>query len=296
MKKLRLENTPIVYYIENSAGAFCNGVSGGICGEGGIGGNGSDVSKTEKNGSEREWIVFLHPAFVDHRIFNRQFEYFCGKYNLLAIDLLGHGESLDVKKWDDITKTSEWLFAIFEKHCIPSAHIVGVSLGAVLAQAFAARYENKVLSLALFGGYDINNFDEETAKKNGSKQFGMIIKGLVSIKWFAKANKKISAYTESGQEEFYKLNLGFKKKSFVCLKNLNLLTENSGKVNGRRFPTLIGCGEHDVDGAVKIVDEWAEREGLEKIIFKGAGHCVNLDCADEFNSALERFFESLRKR
>lgn len=265
MKKFLLENTPIVYYIDDVAGA------------------------------KRDWIVFLHPAFSDHRIFERQFKFFSGKYNLIAIDLLGHGESTNAKKGDDITKTSEWLYGIFEKQSIASAHIVGVSLGAVLAQDFAERYEDKILSLALFGGYDINNFDEKMAKKNSAKQFGMILKGFVSIKWFAKANKKISAYTEKGQEEFYKLNLGFQKKSFMYLSKLNLLVNKKTQPLARPYPMLIGCGEYDVDGAIKIVNEWAEREGLEKIIFAGAGHCVNLDRPEEFNTALENFLKTYEK-
>lgn len=264
MKKFLLENTPIVYYTDDVAG------------------------------EKKNWIVFLHPAFVDHRIFERQFAHFCGKYNLIAIDLLGHGESVNAKKGDDITKTSEWLRAIFEKHSIVSAHIVGVSLGAVFAQDFAERYENKVLSLALFGGYDINNFDEKMAKKNSSKQSGMILKGFVSIKWFAKANKEISAYTEKGQEEFYKLNLCFQKRSFIYLSKLNLLVNKKTPPLSRPYPMLIGCGEHDVDGAIKIVNEWAG-EGLEKIIFAGAGHCVNLDRPEEFNTALEKFYRKVRK-
>ena len=61
MENLYLENSPIAYYIDDS--------------------------------SNKEWLVFVHAAFVDHRMFEKQFEYFSGKYNLLAIDILEIGRA-----------------------------------------------------------------------------------------------------------------------------------------------------------------------------------------------------------
>ena len=66
MKFLHLANTPISYYIDDSA--------------------------------NNDWVVFIHAAFIDHRMFEKQFEYFSGKYNLLAVDIIGHGNSTKTKK------------------------------------------------------------------------------------------------------------------------------------------------------------------------------------------------------
>ena len=183
MKEFYLEQSPIAYYIDDSA--------------------------------KKEWIVFIHAAFVDHRMFEKQFEFFKGKYNLLAVDILGHGKSIKIKKGDSIENMSDWINQIFEKHNITKAHFVGVSLGAVFIQDFANKYESKVLSLTCFGGYDINDFDAEKQKGNSKQQMKMIFKAMFSVKWFAKANKKISAFTPNAQEEFYKMNIRFKKKSFM---------------------------------------------------------------------------------
>lgn len=191
MKKLCLENSPIVYFVNDTA--------------------------------NKEWVVFIHAAFVDHRMFNKQFNHFSTKYNLLAIDILGHGNSTKTKKGDSIEKMSYWINQIFEKHNITAAHFVGVSLGAVFIQDFANKYENKVLSLACFGGYNINNFDLKKQKSNTKEQIKMMIKAMFSIKWFAKANKKVAAFTKEAQEEVYNLNIQFKKKSFKHLAKLKNL-------------------------------------------------------------------------
>ena len=259
VKNCYLENSPIAYYIDDAA--------------------------------NKEWLVFIHAAFVDHRMFEKQFDYFSGKYNLLAIDILGHGNSIHTKKGDKIEKMSDWVNRIFQKHDTPAAHFVGVSLGSVFIQDFANKYENKVLSLACFGGYDINNFDIAKQKANSKSQMKMMMKALFSIKWFAEANKKISAYTSEAQTAFYDLNIRFKKSSLMYLARLqNLINKYPNKQ--RKYKLLVGCGEHDIPTEIEIVNEWAEYENCEKIIMKGAGHCVNMDVPQEFNIYLEKFLQN----
>lgn len=257
MQSLHLENSPICYYADDTA-----------------------------NGDR---IVFVHAAFADHRMFEKQFEYFAGKYNLLAIDILGHGNSIRARRGDTIEKTSYWLDKIFQKHSIDAAHLVGVSLGAVLAQDFAQKYPDKVLSLACFGGYDVNNFDANTQKGNTREQIKMMLKAMISVKWFAKSNKKISAHTEQAQEEFYKMNAQFRKSSFRFLAGVNKLV-NKHADTVQKYPLLVGCGEHDIPAEIEIVNEWAARAGCDKVILKGAGHCANMDAPEEFNRCLEIFW------
>ena len=258
MENLYLDNSPIAYYVDDTA--------------------------------NKEWLVFLHAAFVDHRMFERQFEYFSGKYNLLAIDILGHGNSLRAIKGDGVEKMSDWIDAIFQKHEISAAHFVGVSLGAVFIQDFANKYPDKVLSLACFGGYDINNFDIAKQKANSKGQMKMMLKALFSIKWFAKSNKKISAYTVDAQSEFYDLNIKFKKSSFRYLAGLQKLVNKYPKQQ-RPFRLLVGCGQYDIPMEIEIVNEWAARENCEKIILQDAGHCANMDAPNKFNSCLEEFLQ-----
>ena len=175
------------------------------------------------------------------------------------------------------------------KHDIPAAHFVGVSLGSVFIQDFANRYEEKVLSLACFGGYDINDFDIEKQKANSKGQMKMMLKAIFSIKWFAKANKNISAYTERAKDEFYALNIKFKKRSFMYLAKLNSLVNRFPRKK-RGYPLLIGCGEFDIPAESEIVAEWAAKENCGYVIIRGAGHCCNMDKPSEFNSALEKFW------
>ena len=251
---------------------------------------GSPVTYFVSRMGQAEWILFIHAAFVSHEMFRTQFEYFENKYNILAIDIIGHGQSVRTRKGDTIDKMSEWLSDILKTENIDKIHIAGVSLGAVLAQDFANRYPEAVRSLACFGGYDINNFDMNMQKKNGAKQMLMMLRAFVSIKWFAKANKKISAFSPQAQNDFYNMNVQFPKKSFLYLASLGSMV-NVFQTKQRTYPLLIGCGEFDIPGERKEVERWKSREPQAKVvIFENAGHCVNMDVPRKFNEVMEEFW------
>lgn len=257
MREYHLEGSPIVYYI-------------------------SGKEKTE-------WILFLHAAFVDHKMFQRQIDYFRDQYNILTLDIIGHGKSTKAQKGDRIDQMSAWINSILKTEKIQKLHIVGISLGAVLAQDFANQYPEAVQSLACFGGYDINNFDAKMQKENSASQMLLMLKAIFSIKWFAKSTQKISAYTPQAQKEFYEMNIQFPKKSFRYLASLSSMV-NTRQTTPRKYPLLIGCGEHDIPTELSAVEMWKKNEPECSVtIFKGAGHCVNMDTPDQFNSALEKF-------
>jgi len=258
MKQYKLENAPIVYYISGT--------------------------------KHSEWVLFLHAAFVNHTMFETQVAYFREKYNILTLDLIGHGNSTDIRMGDGIEKMSDWIFEILKNENIPKAHIVGISLGAVLAQDFANRFPEKVQSLACFGGYDINRFDTKLQKENRTAQTRMMLKAIFSVKWFAKSNQKISAHTKQAQEDFYKMNIRFPKKSFSVLATLGNLI-NAHPPTKRSYPLLIGCGQYDISAEHTAVKMWKKNEpNCQTVIFQGAGHCVNMDVPQQFNQTLESFW------
>lgn len=262
MQQFKLDYSPIVYYT------------------------------SRKDGSE--WVLFLHAAFVTHKMFQPQIKYFENKYNILTFDIIGHGNSTDTKKGDSLEKMSVWIYDIMNAEKIKKIHIVGISLGAVLAQDFANRYPEAVNSLACFGAYDINNFDKKMQKENGTSQIRMMLKAFVSIKWFAKANKKISAFSPQAQNDFYDMNIQFPKKSFLYLASLDHMV-NVFQTKSREYPLLIGCGKYDIPMELKAVEDWKSREPQLKVaIFENAGHCVNMDMPQKFNEVMEEFWENTK--
>lgn len=260
MKQYELDKSPIIYYIS-------------------------------KKGNQ-EWILFIHAAFINHNMFQAQIDYFRDKYNILTLDIIGHGKSTKARKGDSVANMSVWINEILKTEKIEKIHIVGISLGAILAQDFANQHPEAVQSLACFGGYDINNFDAKMQKENSVSQMLMMLKAIFSVKWFAKSNQKISAYTLQAQKDFYEMNIQFPKKSFMYLASLGSMV-NVQQSKPRKYPLLIGCGKYDIPMELSAVKMWKKNEPeCSMIIFEDAGHCVNMDAPNKFNAAMEEFWTS----
>jgi pimeloyl-ACP methyl ester carboxylesterase len=236
-----------------------------------------------------ESILFVHAAFADHTSFDEQIKFFAKDYQVITLDLIGHGKSIITQKGDSISKTTDYICKLLEIEAISKIHLVGISIGAVLIQDFANKFPDKVASLCCIGGYDINNFDPSSQKENSGEQIKMMLKAIISIKWFAKSNKLISAVTTEAQEKFYQMNIKFKKRSFIYLAELSKLV-NRSKTTNRNYPVMIGCGKYDTPMAIKVANIWHESEPESKmIVFENAGHLVNMDTPQEFNENLIKF-------
>jgi len=242
-----------------------------------------------KEKKSAESILFIHAAFADHSSFEEQIEFFAKDYQVITLDLIGHGKSMITDKGDNISKTADYLCKLLEIEAVNKIHLVGISIGAILIQDFANKFPEKVASLCCIGGYDINNFDPKLQKENSGEQVKMMLKAIISIKWFAKSNKLISAVTTDAQEKFYQMNIRFKKRSFMYLAELTKLV-NQFKTTNRIYPVMIGYGIYDNPIAIKVANMWHESEPKCKmIVFENAGHLVNMDSPHEFNENLIRF-------
>lgn len=217
--------------------------------------NGYDIHFHLSGPQNAPAIVFLHPAFSDHRAFNLQVDFFSKKYRVITLDLIGHGLSKTNKSKDKIDVSLEHILNIIQLEKIAKIHLVGVSLGALIAQHFALEYPNKVLSLTAVGGYDINKENKEVAKAQRSSNLGLIIRALFSMKAFRKKTAEITCQSEQGQALFYESSSHQERKSFLAMQRLeNIIKDRpSTTIN---YPLLIMVGEFDVPLAIKMAKEW----------------------------------------
>ncbi|MBA2176587.1 alpha/beta fold hydrolase [Halobacillus locisalis] len=81
--------------------------------------------------------------------FNQQIEYFNEKYEVVALDLPGHGTNGTQYENDYFQQTLEWLRDYIEEH--GAGFILGLSLGASLAIHTAIRFPSLVKGVVLTG-------------------------------------------------------------------------------------------------------------------------------------------------
>jgi pimeloyl-ACP methyl ester carboxylesterase len=122
-------------------------------------------------------IVFVHGAAQDHSAWALQSRYFAhhGR-SVLAIDLPGHGRS-DGAPLASVGAIADWLAAVLDALALPSAAMVGHSLGSLAVLEAAARHPERVERIALLAPsapMPVSDVLLDAAKRDDHAAFEMI--------------------------------------------------------------------------------------------------------------------------
>lgn len=94
--------------------------------------------------AEAVTLVFLPGLTLDHRLFEKQIEYFKDKYNLLVWDAPTHAASWPFNFDFTLFDNAKWLNEILDQEKITRPVVVGQSIGGATGQIFAQTYSEKV--------------------------------------------------------------------------------------------------------------------------------------------------------
>ena len=241
---------------------------------------------------ENDLIIFLHPAFADHRAFDQQIDFFTRNYRVITMDMPGHGLTQSGKA--KIDHTIHHIHLILEGEGCQKAHFVGVSMGSLIAQYFALHYPEKVQSMTVLGGYDISADNKELNKAQRTENIKWIFKALLSMNSFRWYVAKVSVIKSEEQARIYEMAKMFTRKSFLAMSGLgNVVKHREGVV--QNYPLLILSGDKDIELSIRMSKKWHhENPSSEFYMIENAGHCANMDDADEFNRVVGEFIQNNR--
>lgn len=105
-------------------------------------------------GPEHPWVVFVHGAGGSSAVWFKQLREFRDHFNLLLVDLRGHGGSADRPPAPEPYTFREIAVEVVEvlDHLrIPSAHFIGISLGTIVIRAIGEVAPERVRSMVMGG-------------------------------------------------------------------------------------------------------------------------------------------------
>ena len=102
------------------------------------------------NNDSDEWVLLIHGLGGSIRTWKYQIEDF-KEYNVIAVDLEGHGDSSIEKRKRLLTRSASESNEILEAEDIGKVHVIALSLGTLVAMEFAYLYKDKVSSIVLAG-------------------------------------------------------------------------------------------------------------------------------------------------
>ena len=89
-------------------------------------------------------FVFLPGLTADHRLFDKQIQYFESRYNVIIWDAPAHGSSWPFRFDFDLFDKAKWLNDILSREGITKPVIIGQSMGGYVGQAYAQLYPDKM--------------------------------------------------------------------------------------------------------------------------------------------------------
>lgn len=119
--------------------------------------------KTFYHSDEAPWVTLIHGVGGSSAIWYRQIRDFTRHFNVLMVDLRGHGKSRDLFEaymgrrytFEDVSKD---VIDVLDHLGIRRSHFVGVSLGTILIRVIAEMQPHRVESMILAGAITRLNF------------------------------------------------------------------------------------------------------------------------------------------
>ena len=111
--------------------------------------NGIDIHLQQSGPDDGEVLLLLHSLGTQGAIWEAPAEAFSGRYRVLRPDLRGHGLTTVTPGPYSIEGLAQDMLALLDVLKVTHAHVAGVSIGGMVAQALAALAPERVRSLTL---------------------------------------------------------------------------------------------------------------------------------------------------
>ena len=252
-------------------------------------------------GDEGVPVIFLHGIGGDAESWRLQLDRFAGNYRAIAWDMPGYGDSAPLV---DMTFPAlvEAVSVLLDRLSVTSAHLVGHSLGGMIAQAFALAEPERLRSLTLVatsaafskragGDIDLTWRDGFIEQRLGPLDRGAsmaelapkLVQGLVGDepdpKGLEQAILSMAAVPEAGY-----------RAAIHCLTAF----DQQAALADIRTPTLLLAGERDPVVPPRVMQNMAEEMPDARFdTIKGSGHLVHLEQPEMFNDRLGDFLSSM---
>ena len=115
--------------------------------------------------NEKNPIVFIHGVGLTKEIWEPQINFF-KDYNTITYDLLGHGKTALKKSKLNFEDFSTQLNKLINELNFNKIHLIGFSLGALIARHFASEHSDKLSSLIIHGSIYKRTEDQIRVVKN----------------------------------------------------------------------------------------------------------------------------------
>ena len=232
-------------------------------------------------------VVFIHGAGLDHSWFGLQSRYFgYHGWNVLALDLPGHGRSAG-PALESVPAMADWIMHVLDAPKLPSAALVGHSMGTLIALDCAARHAARVERIALIAtAYPMKVGEAflEAARRNEYTAFDM------HTIWGHAPQVPLGANPNPGMWMYGDTQARLERLAPGVLHADLKASDDYEFPRGVKCPTLFILGRRDVmtpPRAAKALQE--QIPGARSVLIDYSGHSLMAEAPDAVLDALIDF-------
>ena len=236
-------------------------------------------------------IVFIHGVGLTYEIWQAQLDFF-KNYSTLAYDILGHGKSSLNKQNISFDDFSDQLIKLIDELNFNKIHLIGFSIGSLIARNFATKFNDKLQSLVLLGSIYKRSEQQQKIVNERFNQAKRELKlsRLALKRWFT------DKYLENNPDTYDKISSILSSnnmKNFIKVYDLFVNHKNDEDFEKITVNTLIMTGEYDIGSTIEMSQQ------LNKIIknsqlqiIKNGKHLCGIECADDVNLTIKNFIDN----
>jgi len=212
------------------------------------------------------------------------------RYRVIRMDLRGHGKSSRIETCS-LDGFLEDVAMVLDARGIARTHLVGFSLGGMIAQAFALAHPERVEKLALISAVAGRTAEEranvvERARKVREAGIASVV-AAAEDRWFTEGFRRNHPELVARRLEELKAN---DHRSYAAAYAVFAESDLGLRLHGIHHPTLIVTGEHDVGSNTRMARFMHERiPGSSLHILPDLKHSVLVEAPAEIARLLEDF-------
>lgn len=241
--------------------------------------------ETYINDESKNWIVFVHGIGGSTLTWKKQIDDFSKNYNLLLLDLPGHGKSQAIDGKIGISFVNDCIKEVLDYLHINKADFVGMSMGTLVILNFAIKYPKYVKSLVLGGAIVNVEGIYRTATKITRKIKGLLPKPI-TYRMLAKIIMPAKWHEKSRKIFFKESKKLCKKNFFAWIDYTTNLKKEKGliqKLKELNIKIFFISGDHD-KCFIKGIEHLSQKlSNAEFEIIEKCGHVCTIERYREFN-------------
>ncbi len=244
-------------------------------------------------------VVFLHGIGGAAAAWQPQVEVLGEDYQAIAWDLPGYGETPALP---DMTfaAISDALARLLDKAAIDACHLVGHSMGGMIAQEFAASHADRLGSLVLSGTSPaFGNPDGDFQKKFVADRLGPLEAGH-DMAWMA-ADVVPTMIGPAADPEGTALAIACMSRvpevTYRAMVAALITFDRRDTLGTIQVPTLVLAGDHDRQAPAAMMERMAARiPDARYHCLENCGHLANLEQPEAFNAIVSEFLNHVESR